>query len=614
MLSIMNSRLAGIVYPDVLQMNVILSPMLETMRSGLKPVKEIHTHKNIQLGTIGAPLLFNEKKTLVAALDGEIENYKELEKELGASGPKAILLAAYDKWQEKCLEKLDGSFAFALYDTAREQLLLARDRIGKKPLYWYHDQHHLIFGSEIKSLLASGLVPQTPALDAIAMYLYFGFIPQDLSPIKEVSKLLPASYLLYQPKKGRSIRQYWSYSHFFEKKEPYAGSFASLLERGTEKLLTAREKTVGCFVTGGLGSASVAWEVKRLAKEKEVLGYSVGFKGQTEEDTRVAAKVASTLQIPLRADFITPKNVTDDLVSIIWNLDEPIADPNNIATWKLCQMAREETETIFSGMGSDEILAGHSRYQTPGPTSGLHLFPTRLLVPLINLFSPSMAFHMLKRSRTDPWQFEFLKQNALFSPELLKAAAPMLAHFLDPDTFLHKFHHMSRIGSPIAQLLYIDVKTRLPDHFMLQYERLTKAHGLTWQTPFLDRELIEFTAGLTEPGLLKQLVSPIFPSDIVNRPKQSRPDFLTPWATLPEIHALFKMLLNGTLLDSGLISEPWLREQLSSTHVAPHSFRLLWSLLTLETWFQLFINRPIRATPITHQLHELLQTSTRSAP
>lgn len=627
------SRFAGIIYPDVFQKSDLIPPMLDTLKMGLIGVRDIVSHRNVQFGSVGAKISFNEKKTLFCALDGIIVNHAELEKEVLKHGgrpsfhdSRKLIISAYEIWKEKCLERIDGEFAFALYDTKHDTLVLARDRMGKKPLYWYHDKHHLIFASELKALLATGIVPQTPALDAIAMYLYFGFIPQDLSPIKDVSKLLPASYLLYQPHKGRSIYPYWSYSHYFEKGQSdkdVSEKISSLLEKSTKRLLPPPNTPLGCFVTGGIGSATVAWEVDKFHENTK--GFNIGFAGQNQDDVDVAAEVAKTLDMPLKTHLITPKTLTDDLVSLIWSLDEPIADPTIVATWKMSQMASSETKTVFSGMGSDEFLAGHNRYtiqeQEIGVISRLNLMPgpiiRKMFVPLIHLFSRGAALNILKVSRTNPWQFEFLRHNAILDEHRLKEAAPKLSRLFDPDTFLHKFHHMSRIGSSVSQLLYIDVKTRLPDHFMLQYDRLTKAHGLSWRAPFIDRELIEYAAGLPEPealqeaataSFLKPMISSVFSQNIVGRPKKSRRSFLNSWMEYPEIHSLFQYLLKGTLVESGFISEGWLREQIFSPHPAQDSFRVLWAILVLEIWFHLFINSPIRAVPATKNLHELLTT------
>lgn len=630
------SRIAGVIYPDVLQVENLTSLMLDMMRQGLNGEKEIHTSKQIQLGVMGSSMAFNEKRTAFAVIDGLIENLPQLRRDLKAAGisthlpePADVLLAGWRLWKERFLERIDGAFALAIADMEHQELLLARDRIGKKPLYWYQDKSHLIFGSELKALLATGLVPQTPSRDALAMYLYFGFIPQDLSPIENVNKLLPGHYFLYRSSKGRTVKPYWSYSEHFTKETAESpkvilSHLSKLLQESTQNLIPPDDAPLGCFVTGGLGSATVAWEVDRQVEKGRLHSFSVAFKDQTERDVEIAKEVADTLHISDESTLVTPKTLIEDLVPIIWALGEPLADPNIAATWRLSALAARKTSTVFSGMGSDEFLAGHNRYtnleQSVPYMSRLNLIPTPLirnvLVPITHWVYPKAAFNILRVSRTNPWQFEFMRHNALFDESALKETAPKLSRYFDPDVFLHKFHHLYRISSGVCSYQYIDVKTRLPDHYMFQYERITKAHGLSWRTPFLNREIVEYTATLPEPEILSQretasylkpLIEPVYPPSVVQRPKRSRHDFLSDWIDNPEIRSLFRYLESGTLVKTGIISEEWIKAELQKdSKQYPETFLKLFSILVLEVWFHLYVNHPIRLTPPTLNVNELL--------
>ncbi len=211
-------------------------------------------------------------------------------------------------------------------------------------------------------------------------------------------------------------------------------------------------------------------------------------------------------------------------------------------------------------------------------------------------------------------QFEYLRHNALFDEKNLAYISPKLAGIFDPDSFLHKFHHLSRINSIVSSYLYFDVKTRLPDCFMLQFERLTTSRGLNWQAPFLDRAIVEFTASLPEPETLtetetatylKPLLKHIFSDLVVSRPKKTRREFLNQWANTPNLRKAFELLLTGTLVETGLISSKWLKRQLDPENFNPETFRDLWAILMLEIWFRLFINRPIQSSPPEISLFEL---------
>lgn len=286
-------------------------------------------------------------------------------------------------------------------------------------------------------------------------------------------------------------------------------------------------------------------------------------------------------------------------------------------------MSSSFTKRVYSGMGSDELLAGHSRYTIQesqinkidrfiqGPLNLLR----RALIPILNFMQSDYAFDLLKQSRSNSWQCEYLRQNALFDDTVLQQAAPKLAALFDPEVFLHKFHHLARIHSTVSSFLYFDVKTRLVDCFVLELERSTAAHGQDWSAPFLDRFLVEYLAGLPEPDQLdeketaiwlKALLKNVFPEKVINRPKRTRRDFLKSWTHRSDIGELFKLLPKGTLVENGLISESWLNVHLETAQSREDSFRYLWAILMLEIWFRLFINRPIEKAPPDISPQELL--------
>ncbi|MCE5318257.1 MAG: asparagine synthetase B [Parachlamydia sp.] len=622
---------AGIIYPDVFQSKPLIHPMLEALSYRGKGEKEHYTYKNIQIGICGKKLGTTPKKNLLVALDGSLDNTEGLRRELHQLGPLApdlrdeeLIAHSYAAWGTACVERFEGDFAFALLDQNQESLFLARDRVGKKPIYWTYAPHHFFFASELKALLATGCVPQTPALDAFACYLNFGYIPQDVSPIQEVNRLLPGHFLLLKRQRNLLISPYWSYSACFQRQQNLPPN--EILHR-LDELLAASCRTqtsgakgdLGCVLGGGLGSSSVAAYLKDQAQERPLHAFSVGFQGENETDIEAAKTVSQKLNISITEDRISPQNVLDELVSIAWHLDEPLADFNSIAAWRLAKQAASQVSTLFSGMGSDELLAGHSRYifepvAQPWKEKSLQTI-RQLLIPLLHALRLNKAYDLLRQSRVDPWQFGYLKQNALFSREDLAAASPKLAPLFDSQVFLAKFHHLSRISKPVSAFLYFDVKTLLPDNYMLLFERLSAAHHLEWKTPFLSRELLEFTASLPaierlaeeETGRwLKPLLKGKIPDDVINRSKERRPDFLKRWATSPEISEVLHLLPRGALAESGLVSGSWIAKQLQSSESTQRHFRHLWAILMLEIWFRLYIEGPIQTNPPQISVKELL--------
>lgn len=626
------SALAGVIYSDILQTSNFIEPMLDIMRRSSLESKESYTYRNFQIGCSNGQIASNAKKNIFLILDASLNseslvrdfNFKEENKHLT---PAEILLQAYEVYEIDFIKKINGEFAFTLLDQEKNVLYLARDRIGKKPIFWHQGKQHFIFATELKALLATGLVPQTAAQDAIATYLFFGFIPQDMTPIKGVSKLLPAHYLRFSPNQGTSIIPYWSYSSFFENplkihKSTIYSKINESLAQAVEKRIPKKE-SIGCFVSGGLGSATIAYYVNSLVKDRPIMSFTAGFKSQNDADVKAALEVANILSLNSEVKEIEKSSFIDDLVKIAWFLDEPLADPNAVATWQLCSLASKYTSTVFSGMGCDELLAGHSRYSLAerdfGSVSRLMLLPKPilygLLIPICKLFFKNAAFNILKIARTNPIQFEFIRGNAIFNEQQLKDAAPALGDCFDPDTFLHKFYNISKISSTVSSLLYFDVKTRLPDCFIMQYERLTRANNLNWETPFLDSQVVELAASLPEPesleenktaSYLKPIIRDVFPSHFLKRPKKTRKNFLAPWIMEKDIFDSMKLLTHGTLVETGFISKHWLEKQLINEETAKNSFQKLYSILMLEIWFRLFINRPIYNYPPQTSVQELL--------
>lgn len=624
------TSIAGIIYPDMLQTTDLIDPMLDTLKTQSSESVDSYTHKNFQLGCVNAKVAFNQTQSIILVLNGRINNREKLLNTWNLPetiSQEDMLIRGYERYGISFLDQIKGPFAIALLDLSKATLFLVRDRIGKQPLYWYRDRHHFVFASELKALLASGIVPQTPSPDALSSYLFFGFIPQDLTAIKDVNKLLPAHYLRVSPNRGQTILPYWSYSSYFvpipsQNQHTITEEIDHLFSQSVNMCLEG-SRSVGSFLSGGLGSATTAYYVSKALKGASFPAFNVCFKGQNEEDMEAAKSAAEALHLKFQNSKITSQNFLQDIVKIAWYLDEPLADPNVVATWNLCKLASGEVSKVFSGMGSDELLAGHSRYsiaeRDTGQINRLLLLPKpllqKILIPFLKIFFPSAAYNLLKVSRTNPWQFEYLRDNAIFDETKLAEASPNLAGLFDPDTFLHKFHHLNRIQSTVSSFLYFDVKTRLPDSFMLQYSRLTHAHRLNWETPFLDRELVEFAAHLAEPEVLqesetgsylKPLINHVFSPGFFNRPKKTRRYFLSSWMNDPELFATMKLLTKGTLVETGFISEKWLKEQLSDQAKASHSFRYLFSILMLEIWFRLFINRPVHAHPPALSVSELL--------
>lgn len=586
--------IAGIIYPSLFPVSYAVHPMLEVMepRSSMEP--QVHQYRNVEFGCRGDGAAFSPSASTWMVLDGVISNLEELQRELNQKGynlatpllQMEVLSAAYDCWGEPFIERLNGPFAIALFDRKKHELILARSRIGRKPLFWAQHNGYFLFGSEMKAILASGLVPQSPDVDAFTPYLFFGYLPQDYTLVAGVNRLLPGSTLHLSEEGAISTRSYWIYSDLFLDHSSYREvEMVDQLERHLLRIVKERRKVgerIGYFSCGDLGTASLAYALDKSA----------------------LAPPPTPLLLPL--DSLSPDEFFSDLVKVIWYLDDPIGDPETLFTWNLFKLARGRVDSLFSSAGWGEMVAAHARYGITEHRLTLSRYmsqlPKRLLyqvvLPLLKGFYRPAAYTILRHLQVDPWQVEYLEQASLFNVEEMRAVAPRLPTYFDPLLFLQRFPELHKLGSTVSAFLFLDGKTVLPDKLIPQYDRFAPVHGVKCITPYLDRFLIQFLAGIPdrekfcqgEGGLpLQKLLHERLPGPSFELPLE--------WINHPTVRTLFDFLARGSLVESGWISGGWIRQALSSQRLTPHLFHQLWALLVLEIWFRLFVFDPVPPSP-----------------
>jgi asparagine synthase (glutamine-hydrolysing) len=341
--------LGGIIHPRTFQITDLIGTMAYVFRheSGHQTTR----YKNLELGVWGDVLASNDRKSVWAMIDGSIYNALKLKAELKNKGyhfnsdtAAELIIHAYDAWKEEFMPRLNGDFAIALFDEEKETLYIIRDRLGKKNLYWSDQGEYWLFSTEIKGLLSTGGVPQTTSLIGLSSYLTFGFIPQDMSPIKGANKLLPAHYLKINLSRQISIGQYWSYSqHFANKsgssKQKIYENFGRWFEDAI-RISIPQNKEIGVFLLNSLGSAAMTWHLCHFMPRENIHAFStVDEKNQIESISKMMS---------LSPHFVTldTNEVLNELVKIIWYLDEPIADLQLIRTWFLAKAARQTCTII----------------------------------------------------------------------------------------------------------------------------------------------------------------------------------------------------------------------------------------------------------------------------
>ncbi len=615
--------IAGVVYPEFFPVSYAVGLAMDVLSSRCTGDPHTYLYKNVELGMRGERIGFNDQRSIALVLDGEIVNGVELAEKLQEAGFHAkgftlpeLLVRAYEHWGIAFACHLRGQFAIALYDQHKHELILTRDRLGSKPLYWAYLNNTFVFASELKGLLATGLVPQSPAKEAMGAYLYFGYLPQDLSPIEGVSKLLPGYQLRFGGKRKITVENYWSYSTqlMSEPSVPPGErlkTLNTLLGHAVARGLNG-EGQVGLVASGSAGSASLAYYLSKSGASAHTKALSLSFVAQNDSDIEQARQISDTLHMEHQTFSLSPGELLNDLVRVAWQLDEPGADPAALAIWRLCRQNSGHLDTLFCDVGSDEIMATHQRYpqslteQEEAPIlSWRGRLVSKTLLPFLYRLHPKSAFRLMRWLKVDPWYMKHVEAGALFPPRMLKALSPELSRYFAPDVYLHRFHNLSRLGQTPSSYLYFDTRTVLADKLLLEYDRLTAPHGVAWRSPFLDDDVVEFMAALPDEEKLmadetkrplRRLLDKIMPGQefVPSRPSSG---FLTPWLHDAAIRRALEYLPHGTLVESGWISEKWLKAALAGKTNPPATFAQLWSILTLEIWYRLFINQPIGGPP-----------------
>lgn len=584
----------------------------------------------IDLGTGQQPMT-NEDGTLWITFNGEIYNYQELRAPLEARhrfktrSDTEVILHLYEEKQEKCLEDLRGMFALAIYDTRRRRLFAARDHLGQKPLYYYHQGDTFAFASEIKSLLA--LKPELREMDPRALYEYLTIriITPPRSMFTRVRKLPPAHWLTFE--NGQlTIQRYWQLNY-----EPkWSNDFDEVLEElesrvaATVKYHLVSDVPVGAFLSGGMDSSLVVSMMHKVGHQNfKTFSGDVPYAGYSELPY---ARLVSDKNRTIHHGLTINPSLVRKLPDLVWHLDEP-SDPLSVCMYCISQLARKEVKVVLGGDGGDELFGGYDRYYGNLYASYYALIPQairkRLLARLLDAMPEGFWYRSLSHKLRWMHQMSFAEngnryarslsyfyfsdhfKEALYTEKFRQAVG-----MFDPEACLSDYFNTASAVRPIDKMLYVDAMTRMPDHPNMILDRMTMAHGLESRSPFLDHRLAEFCAAMP-PGfkvrgvkrryIQVQLAKKYLPPQLIKKKKQG---FSSPLTYLLEDE--FKLLFNTFLKDASLVKQGYLKgsaiSRLLSEHLskkADHGNRL-WLLCNAEVWHRMHIENQgresIRAT------------------
>jgi asparagine synthase (glutamine-hydrolysing) len=555
----------------------------------------------------------NEDETVWIVFNGEIYNFASLRQELIQRGHRfrthsdtETIVHAWEEFGEKCVERLRGMFAFAIWDSRKKVLFIARDRLGIKPLYYYQDRERFAFASEMKSLLEVPQIPRNLNTAALAEFLQRRYVIAPHTMLEGIKKLEPGHSIIVHAS-GSSFHRYWDVPVGEQREITEAQAIeetGSLIEECVRMHLVS-DVPLGAFLSGGLDSSVVVGLMHKLGVQ-DIKTFSIGY-NSPESELKYARVVADHFHTDHHELQLTPVAFQDILPKIVWHMDEPVGDQASIPLYYLAEFARRKVTVALSGEGSDELFGGYPIYsrmlqferwnRIPGARSAGHL-----LAQVAGDTKVRKYAQMLGRTLEERYGGVGMLFSRMQAENLLKK----------PDTALEGVamaYGRCQGSTALSRMSYIDIKTWLPDDLLVKADRMSMAHSLELRVPFLDHVLVEFAARLPDSFkiregvtkyLLKKWAEPLLPRDIIYRSKKGFPVPTKSW---------FRGDLAGfareTLLAADSISRTFFDkaalENLLAMHQREDRSEQIYSLLVFDQWYRHAISR--RPAPAISQSH-----------
>ena len=576
------------------------------------PVGLAHQRLSIlDLSPAGHQPMSNEDGSVWIVFNGEIYNFQELRDSLPSShrlrsrSDTEVIIHLYEEHGVQCLSMLRGMFAFAIWDQRHQRLVLARDRLGKKPLFYTADERGLAFASELKALLVDRTCPD---IDPVALhhYLTFQYVPAPRTIFRGIRKLPPGHLLVYEGGKV-SESAYWSLD--YDRKAPIRSEaecleeFRTLLEESV-RLRLVSDVPLGAFLSGGVDSSSVVAVMSRLMNEP-VKTFSIGFKEEPYNELPYAGEVARLFGTD-HHEFIVEPKALEILPTLVRIYDEPFADSSAIPTYYVSQLSRQYVTVVLNGDGGDELLGGYPRYRF---TALDHAIPRYLstssresLRRAFGSWLPNARGVRRLREKAErllaPVSRTYLSRICYFSPaekdELYTADFSGTIRGHDSYDLLTGWFEEAKATELLDQLLSVDTRSYLPDDLLVKVDRATMAHALEARSPFLDHRLMEFSASLPvsmkvrngqTKYLLKAAMRGTLPDHILDRPKQGFGVPIDRWFREDCREFLREVLLSPRCVQRGYFRPEVVRRMIDDHQhgKADYAYRL-YALLMLELW------------------------------
>jgi asparagine synthase (glutamine-hydrolysing) len=558
----------------------------------------------------------NEDGTIWVLLNGEIYNYTELRAELLQRGHRfatksdtEAIVHLYEEYAERCFARLRGMFSIALWDSRERKLVLARDRVGKKPLFYSANKQRLLFGSELKALLAAGSISREVDHSALSDYFSFGYIPAPKTIYRSVRKLMPGHYLTATASGIREVG-YWdlSFAHVTHRTTEEWGEILRDALRESTRIRLMSDVPLGAFLSGGIDSSSVVAMMTPLMN-RAVTSCSIGFEEENYNESEYARLVAKQFGTDHHEQIVKPDAI-DIVDKLAWHFDEPFADSSAIPTYYVSKVARQHVTVALGGDGGDENFAGYRRYRLDRFENKLRsYFPAgirRAIFGPLGKWYPALAcaprvfrgkatFQSLSRSPLEGYfnsisYFRPEDKERLFTPEFQECLGGY-----DSIEVLRNYYDRADTDDPLSKIQYVDIKTYLTDDILTKVDRASMAVSLEVRAPMLDHKFMELAASIPSDMklrrgsgkyILKKALEPLLPATILYRAKQGFAVPLNTWFKheLKDVATKAILETEDGILDRRFLKKIWDQHQKGYYDRSA----LLWATLMFRKWQQTF--------------------------
>ncbi len=559
---------------------------------------------------------------LTIAYNGEIYNFREIRKELKSIGydlvsdsDTEVVLKAYKQWGINAVDKFRGMFVFGIWDQGRKKMILCRDRVGVKPLYYYFDGNLLVFASELRAVIFHPSIKKEINKEALAIFLQLGYIPAPYSIFKNIYKLEPGCFLEIDNNRKLKIKKYWDITKIYLKGEKTYSEHSAeeeLEKRLLEsfKLRMVSDVPVGVLLSGGIDSSMVAALLQKNSRQS-LTTFTVGFNEKKYNEAEYAKKIAKHLKTEHYELYCTPKEAMEIIPNMPEYYDEPFGDSSAIPSYLVAKFASQKVKVVLSADGGDELFCGYDRYRRMDKIyknidsipdivfKAGKLFDTSVFRGFVEKIAGwSNLSHKLKKIeklsliKSNPSQAYSILNSYWFKEETKELILGSFDEDYFSDVFFREFKKVESLGL-MSQMQVIDLKYYLPDDILVKVDRSTMANSIEGRDPFLDQEIIEFAASLPlelkyrkgeSKYILKKILFKHIPKELVDRPKQGLRIPIDPWLK-KELKPLLQNYIDpGNIAKEGILDHKIIEKELDDFLNNRIYGNRLWNVLVFQMW------------------------------